>query len=82
MTNFRWHILDPLPFRTGIRFGMELYPHEPTPGLSYARIGYHYALPGCPDDHMPITREDVRPLALPETWTPAARMGARDSVFF
>ncbi|MCJ7582231.1 MAG: DUF2961 domain-containing protein, partial [Candidatus Aminicenantes bacterium] len=82
VTNYRWHILDPLPFRQHIRFTMELKSHERTPGLSYARIGYHYARPGVTDDHLVITPEDVRPLRLPESWQPASRMGARDSVFY
>jgi hypothetical protein len=82
VTNFRWHILDPLPFQNLIRFSMELYSHERTPGLSYARIGYHYARPGVSDDHVAIMPEDLRHLELPEVWQPAARMGARDSVFY
>ena len=82
VTNFRWHILDPLPFQDLIRFTMELYSHERTPGLSYARIGYHYARPGAIDDHLAIMPEDLRHLELPEVWMPAARMGARDSVFY
>ena len=82
VTNFRWHILDPLPFRSHIRFYMELYSHERTPGLSYARMGYHYARPGASDDHMAIMPEDLRPLELPAIWRPAARMGARDSVMY
>jgi hypothetical protein len=82
VTNFRWHILDPLPFQSSIGFYMELYSHERTPGLSYARMGYHYAQPGISDDHVAIMPEDLRPLELPENWKPAARMGARDSVFY
>lgn len=82
VTNFRWHILDPLPFQRSIRFFIELYSHERTPGLSYARIGYHYGRPGITDDHMAIMPEDLRYLELPENWQPAARMGARDSVFY
>ncbi len=82
VTNFRWHILDPLPFKSRIQFYMELKSHERTPGLSYARMGYHYARPGVSDDHMAIMPEDLRPLELPEGWRPAARMGARDSVFY
>ncbi|MFZ2052951.1 MAG: glycoside hydrolase family 172 protein [Candidatus Aminicenantales bacterium] len=81
VTNFRWHILDPFPFRQAISFFMELYSHERTPGLSYARIAYHYARPGAFDDHLPIGPEDVRALELP-AWEPAARMGARDFEFF
>ena len=82
VTNFRWHILDPLPFQKHIRFYMELYSHECTPGLSYARMGYHYARPGASDDHLAIMPEDLRHLELPEIWKPANRMGARDSVFY
>jgi hypothetical protein len=61
---------------------MELYSHERTPGVSYARIAYHYGRPGLIDDHVGLTDEDVRPLKLPPNWQPAARMGARASVFF
>jgi hypothetical protein len=81
ITNFRWHILDPFPFRQSVSFFMELNSHERTPGLSYARIGYYYAKPGTFDDHLPISPEDVRTLELP-AWEPAARMGARDFEFF
>ncbi len=80
VSNYRWHILDPIPFTRNIRFFMELYSHERTPGLSYARIGYHYAAPGITDDHLAIMPEDLRPLELPEGWQPAARRGARNSV--
>jgi len=82
VTNFRWHILDSIPFQENIRFYMELFSHERTPGLSYARIGYHYARPDITDDHLPIMPEDVRALNLPLGWEPAARMGARNSVFY
>jgi len=81
VTNTRWHILDNLPFRNRLRFYMELFSHEPTPGVSYARIGYHYGRPGLMDDHLAITQADVRHLQLPPTWEPAARGGARNSVF-
>jgi hypothetical protein len=81
VTNYRWHILDPLPFRYRMSFYMELYPHERNEGMAYGRIGYHYARPGVMDNHLPITREDVRPQVLPP-WSPAARGGARNSVFF
>jgi hypothetical protein len=82
VTNYRWHILDPLPFADTIGFYMELYSHERTPGFSYARIGYHYGRPGVTDDHLAITPEDVRELHLPENWVPAARGAARNSVFY
>jgi len=82
VANHRWHILDPLPFQSRIAFYMELFSHERTPGVSYARIAYHYARPGLMDDHLAITNEDVRHLELPANWMPAARMGASNSVFF
>lgn len=82
VTNNRWHILDPLPFQHRLAFYMELYPHEETPGMSYARIGYHYARPGLMDDHVLITPADLRHLELPEEWQPAARRGSANSVFF
>jgi len=82
VTNYRWHVLDPLPFKRSIGFYMELYSHERTPGLSYARIGYHYGRPGLTDDHAAIMPQDVRELRLPDGWVPAARGGARNSVFY
>ena len=61
---------------------MEYYPHENTRDNAYARIGYHYGRPGIMDDHVVITREDVRPQRLPDDWKPAARAGAANSVFY
>jgi hypothetical protein len=81
VTNYRWHVLDALPFAERIGFYIELYSHERTPGLSYARIGYHYGRPGLTDDHLAIMPDDVRELRLPD-WMPAARMGARNAVFY
>jgi len=82
VTNYRWHVLDSLPFQDSIRFYMELYSHERVPGMSYARIGYHYARPGLTDDHLALMPKDMRLVPLPENWQPAARGGASNSVFF
>jgi len=82
VTNYRWHVLDAIPFQSSIRFYMELFTHERTPGMSYARIGYHYARPGVTDDHLALMPKDLRLAPLPENWQPAARMGAARSVFF
>jgi hypothetical protein len=82
VSNFRWHILDSIPFAKSLDFYMELNSHERTPGMSYARIGYYYARPGTIDDHRAIEPEDLRELHLPASWQPAARFGARDSVFY
>jgi hypothetical protein len=82
VTNYRWHVPDSIPFKSNIRFYMELFSHERTPGLSYARIGYHYARSGLTDDHQAIMPDDLHLPVLPENWQPAARMGAANSVFF
>ncbi|MBN1851147.1 MAG: DUF2961 domain-containing protein [Pirellulales bacterium] len=82
VVNHRWHIMDAIPFRSRIAFYMELFSHERTPGLSYARIGYHYGRPGLSDDHIDISSEDVRHLSLPPDWRPAARFGASDADFY
>ncbi|MBX7254870.1 MAG: DUF2961 domain-containing protein [Candidatus Hydrogenedentes bacterium] len=76
VVNYRWHIMDPLPFRSGIAFYMELFSHERTEGFSYARLSYLYARPGFMDDHVTITNEDVRRPALPPTWEPLPHFGA------
>lgn len=74
--NYRWHVLDPLPFAQNIAFYMELFGHERTEGFSYGRIGYYYARPGAVDDHVPLTDAQARIPELPPTWGPAARFGA------
>ncbi|MFA6240517.1 MAG: glycoside hydrolase family 172 protein [Candidatus Hydrogenedentales bacterium] len=76
VVNYRWHIIDSLPFKSSMFFYMELFSHERTEGFSYARLSYLYARPGIMDDNVTITAEDVRPPALPPTWEPAARFGA------
>jgi hypothetical protein len=81
VSDYRWHILDPIPFAQSIGFYMELYSHERTPHLAYARMAYHYGRPGLTDDAVAIMPDDVREQRLPE-WVPAARMGARNSVFY
>ncbi len=81
VSNYRWHILDPLPFSQGLAFYMELFSHERTAGFSYARISYHYGREGLIDDHVALTDEDVRLPRLPDTWEPAARFGAEHCAF-
>ncbi len=82
VTNYRWQINDLIPFNHSIYFSMELLTHQRTEGFSYARLGYYYAIPGTIDDHVFITREDVRKPVLPPTWTPDSSGGASNSVFF
>lgn len=82
VTNFRWHVLDPLPFKSSMAFYMELFDHTLTKDMYYGRIGYHYGRPGLMDEHVTITSEDVRPPRLPRGWRPVAIAGAKNSVFF
>jgi hypothetical protein len=82
VSNYRWHVLDRIPFNTGLAFYMELMSHEPVDGFSYGRMVYAYALPGSYDDHLPLTVEDVRHLELPENWSPVGKKGSRGATFF
>lgn len=82
VTNYRWHILDNIPFDKSLDFFMELYSHRVVDHFSYARTIYAYAIPGAHDDHMAITRSDVRHLELPADWWPEADGAARNSVFY
>jgi hypothetical protein len=82
VTNYRWQVVDALPFRERFDFFMELFSHEPVPGFSYARIAYHYGDPEIVDDHMPLTDRDVELPRLPESWMPAGRKYTEDTAFF
>ncbi|MBN2415536.1 DUF2961 domain-containing protein [bacterium] len=82
VANFRWHLLDAIPFRERIAFYMELYHHDVTPGMSYARTGYYYARPGVIDDSEPLMAGDLRELRMPVNWQPSAEKGAADAVFY
>lgn len=82
ITNYRWHILDNIPFKSQFAFYMELLSHEPVPGFSYARIIYHYGFGGMHDDNHRISKGDVRQLELPEKWYPVAKKGSANSLFY
>ncbi|HQE84631.1 MAG TPA: DUF2961 domain-containing protein [Candidatus Hydrogenedentes bacterium] len=82
VVNYRWHVLDSLPFSNSIAFYMELFSHERTEGFSYGRMAYHYARPGFIDDHLPLNNHALCIPTLPETWEPAARFGAEEFTFF
>lgn len=77
VVNYRWHIIDPLPFLSSLGFYMELFSHERTEGFSYGRISYYYAQPGTMSDHVPLAATDLRLPQLPTTWEPASRFGAQ-----
>ncbi len=82
VTNYRWQIIDPIPFHRRLGFYMELFSHEPVPDFSYARLAYYYGLPTINDDHVLIKDRDVRPLSLPETWHPIGRKYTEKAVFY
>ncbi|MBN1185399.1 MAG: DUF2961 domain-containing protein [Bacteroidales bacterium] len=82
VTNYRWHIIDNIPFKNQFAFYMELLSHEPVPGFSYARIIYHYGFRGMHDDNNRISKGDVRPVKLPEKWFPVGKKGSANSVFY
>lgn len=81
VANYRWHILDPIPFLDQLRFYMELFRHEYEPGFTYARTSYLYGRPGLTDDHVPVSDEDVRPPRL-KGWEPIASGSAQNATFY
>ena len=82
VTNYRWHILDNIPFSRNFDFFMELNSHRVVDHFSYARMIYAYAVPGAYDDHIPLTRADLRWLKLPSWWWPEADGQASNAVFY
>ncbi len=82
VTNFRWHVIDPLPFKDQVAFYMELFTHQNTPDLSYARISYHYGAPGIYDDVSRIGIDDIRKPVRDQLWAPRAEFGAANSTFY
>lgn len=84
VSNFRWLILDKIPFTEYITFSMELLIHEEVFNLGYARIAYYYARPETTDDHTPISDRVYNPLVAQEDWSwlPAPKGEARDAIFY
>jgi hypothetical protein len=75
VANFRWHILDDIPFRDSLDFKMELRHHGVVPHFSYARIVYFYAMPEVTDDFRKISKDDLRDLPYTD-WKPEAYEGS------
>lgn len=82
VTNYRWHILDNIPFDKSFDFFMELNSHRAVEHFSYARMIYTYAVPGAHDDHLAITKSDVRQLEPPANWWPEAAGASGNSIFY
>ena len=80
VANFRWHILDDIPFRRNIAFYMELLHHGVVPGTSYGRIVYYYAIPSTIDDFQQISVDDTRDLPY-YTWAPEPFKGSSGNRF-
>ena len=75
VSNHRFQVLDAIPFEKSLARFMELWAHNRTPGLSYARIAYHYARPGAMDDHRGLMPSDLKIPPLPKR-EPMAAGGA------
>ena len=82
VTNYRWHVLDDIPFEKNLDFYMELYSHRVVPHFSYGRMIYAYAIPESHDDHMIITTGDVSIPEMPENWWPEPDGWALNAVFY
>ncbi len=82
VTNYRWHILDNIAFEKGFDFYMELYSHRVVKNFSYGRMIYVYAVPECHDDHLIVTKADVRALEMPADWWPEADGWAVNASFY
>jgi hypothetical protein len=80
VANFRWHVLDDIPFNRNIAFYMELYHHGVVPRTSYGRIVYYYALPSTIDDFQQISQDDIRDLPY-YVWMPEPLKGSAGNRF-
>ena len=80
VANFRWHILDDIPFYRNIAFYMELLHHGVVPRTSYGRIVYYYALPATIDDFQQISMACIRDLPYYE-WMPEPFKGSAGNRF-
>lgn len=66
----RFHIMDDIPFTTSFKFDMENLHHrgfrgDPNVKTTRAATSYWYARPGGTDAFQPITREDLKLMAVP-----------------
>lgn len=66
VSNHRFQVLDAVPFERSLGAFLELWAHTRTPGLSYARIAYHYARPNAIDDHRGLMPSDLKIQPLPK----------------
>jgi len=81
VSNHRFQVLDAIPFERSLAVFLELWAHTRTPGLSYARIAYHYARPGAIDDHRALMPSDLKIVPLPKRELQALG-GAKGATFY
>jgi len=81
VSNYRWHISDPVLFREKLDFYIELMAVTEISNFYYARVAYYYARPGVIDDHVLISKDDVRYIER-QPWMPVAGRGAENSIFY
>jgi len=74
-SNFRWHILDDIPFSEKFNFYMELGHHGRVPGFSYGRMVQYYAFPDSRNLSHTLTADDLRKIHY-QTWEPEATAGS------
>ena len=80
VSNYRWHILDDIPFYEKCAFFMELFHHGVVPNFSYGRIVYFYSMPDLIDDYEEISMQDIA--AVPYlNWEPIAYLGSSGYTF-
>lgn len=84
VSNFRWLVLDKIPFSEYIAFSLELLIHEEVFNLGYARIAYYYARPQTTDDHTPIPDLMYNPLIAQEDWSwlPIPKGAAHNAIYY
>ncbi len=87
VSNFRWMLVDRIPFQKSISFSLELIlpdEVEDVYDMGYARIAYYYARPETSDDHSPIPDRVYNPLSARQDWTwyPSKVRASKNGLFF
>ena len=65
INTYRWHVEDPIPFRTGLRFEIEHGGSNDAPNVDYTSVAYWYQthprppFPALPADLMPVVPAPV-----------------------
>jgi len=80
VSNYRWHILDDIPFYDHISFFMELFHHGEVMDFTYGRIVYFYSLPGLVDDYQKISEHAIAGIPY-LNWEPRSYLGSSGFTF-